>query len=124
MAIKPLTLLLLLLTLHLLPLLKLHLLHLLLLHLQHLPLPMLLLLPERLPHLLLRLQHLLLMPLHLLPANNFVKHHSQKRSASAFLFVLTIVGLVWFRMVEISLPFRCGDRPSENLFQTACLFPL
>ncbi len=100
MVIKPLTLLLLLLTPHLLPLLKLHL---LLLHLQHLPLPMLLLLPERLPHLLLRLLHLLLMPLHLLPANNFVKHHSQKRSASAFLFVLTIVGLVWFRMVEISL---------------------
>ena len=96
---------LLLLMLHLLPLLKLHLLHLLLLHLQHLPLPMLLL-PERLPHLLLRLLHLLpkllLMPLHLLPANNFVKHHSQKRSASAFLFVLSIVGLVWFR-IEISL---------------------
>ena len=114
---------LLLLTLHLLPLLK--------LHLQHLPLPMLLLLLEKLLRLLLlleRLLHLLpkllLMPLHLLPANNFVKHHSQKRSASAFLFVLTIVGLVWFRMVEISLPSRCGDRPSENLFQTACLFPL
>ena len=114
---------LLLLTLHLLPLLK--------LHLQHLPLPMLLLLLKKLLRLLLlleRLLHLLpkllLMPLHLLPANNFVKHHSQKRSASAFLFVLTIVGLVWFRMVEISLPSRCGDRPSENLFQTACLFPL
>ena len=114
---------LLLLTLHLLLLLK--------LHLQHLPLPMLLLLLEKLLRLLLlleRLLHLLpkllLMPLHLLPANNFVKHHSQKRSASAFLFVLTIVGLVWFRMVEISLPSRCGDRPSENLFQTACLFPL
>ena len=114
---------LLLLTLHLLPLLK--------LHLQHLPLPMLLLLLEKLLRLLLlleRLLHLLpkllLMPLHLLPANNFVKHHSQKRSASAFLFVLTIVGLVWFRMVEISLLSLCGDRPSENLFQTACLFPL
>ena len=113
---------LLLLTLHLLPLLK--------LHLQHLPLPMLekllrlLLLLEKLLRLLLLLPKLLLMPLHLLPANNFVKHHSQKRSASAFLFVLTIVGLVWFRMVEISLPSRCGDRPSENLFQTACLFPL
>ena len=123
MVIKPLMLPLLLLTLHLLPLLK--------LHLQHLPLPMLLLLLEKLLRLLLlleRLLHLLpkllLMPLHLLPANNFVKHHSQKRSASAFLFVLTIVGLVWFRMVEISLPSRCGDRPSENLFQTACLFPL
>ena len=69
---------LLLLTLHLLPLLK--------LHLQHLPLPMLLLLLEkllRLLHLLLRLLHLLpkllLMPLHLLPANNFVKHRSQKK---------------------------------------------
>ena len=89
---------LLLLTLHLLPLLK--------LHLQHLPLPMLLLLLERLLLLLERLLHLLpkllLMPLHLLPANNFVKHHSQKRSASAFLFVLSIVGLVWFR-IEISL---------------------
>ena|GEM_PF-962872 len=92
---------LLLLTLHLLPLLK--------LHLQHLPLPMLLLLLEKLLRLLLlleRLLHLLpkllLMPLHLLPANNFVKHHSQKRSASAFLFVLSIVGLVWFR-IEISL---------------------
>ena len=111
---------LLLLTLHLLLLLK--------LHLQHLPLLKLHLLPAKLLHLLLRLLHLLpkllLMPLHLLPANNFVKHHSQKRSASAFLFVLTIVGLVWFRMVEISLPSRCGDRPSENLFQTACLFPL
>ena len=102
MVIKPLMLPLLLLTLHLLPLLK--------LHLQHLPLPMLLLLLEKLLRLLLlleRLLHLLpkllLMPLHLLPANNFVKHHSQKRSASAFLFVLTIVGLVWFRMVEISL---------------------
>lgn len=78
MAIKPLTLLLLLLTPHLPPLLKLHLLHLLLLHLLHLPLPMLLLLPERLPHLLPRQLHLLLMQLHLLPANNFVKHHSQK----------------------------------------------
>ena len=117
MAIKPLTLPHLLLALHLLPLLKLH-----------LPLLKLHLLPAKLLHLLLRLLHLLpkllLMPLHLLPANNFVKHHSQKRSASAFLFVLTIVGLVWFRMVEISLPSRCGDRPSENLFQTACLFPL
>ena len=113
-----------LLALHLLPLQKLH----LLLQKLHLLLPKLLLLPAKLLHLLLRLLHLLpkllLMPLHLLPANNFVKHHSQKRSASAFLFVLTIVGLVWFRMVEISLPSRCGDRPSENLFQTACLFPL
>ena len=69
---------LLLLTLHLQPLLK--------LHLQHLPLPMLLLLLEKLLRLLLlleRLLHLLpkllLMPLHLLPANNFVKHHSQKK---------------------------------------------
>ena len=85
---------LLLLTLHLLPLLK--------LHLQHLPLPMLLLLLEKLLRLLHLLPKLLLMPLHLLPANNFVKHHSQKRSASAFLFVLSIVGLVWFR-IEISL---------------------
>ena len=114
---------LLLLTLHLLLLLKLHLQHLPLLKLHLLPAKLLHLL-LRLLHLLLRLLHLLLRLLHLLPANNFVKHHSQKRSASAFLFVLTIVGLVWFRMVEISLPSRCGDRPSENLFQTACLFPL
>ena len=99
MAISPLTLPQLLLALHLLPLLKLH----LLLPKLHLLLPKLLLLPAKLLLLLLRLLHLLLMPLHLLPANNFVKHHSQKRSASAFLFVLSIVGLVWFRMVEISL---------------------
>ena len=90
---------LLLLTLHLLPLLK--------LHLQHLPLPMLLLLLEKLLRLLHLLPKLLLMPLHLLPANNFVKHHSQKRSASAFLFVLSIVGLVWFRIeISLSVPMR------------------
>ena len=86
MVIKPLMLPLLLLTLHLLPLLK--------LHLQHLPLPMLHLLPAkllhlllRLLHLLLRLLHLLLRLLHLLPANNFVKHHSQKGALRrSFLF--------------------------------------
>ena len=92
---------LLLLTLHLLLLLKLHLQHLPLLKLHLLPAKLLHLL-LRLLHLLLRLLHLLLRLLHLLPANNFVKHHSQKRSASAFLFVLSIVGLVWFR-IEISL---------------------
>ena len=82
MAISPLTLPQLLLALHLLPLLKLHLLlpklHLLLPKL-HLLLPKLLLLPVKLLLLLLRLLHLLRMQLHLLPANNFVKHHSQKK---------------------------------------------
>ena len=80
MAISPLTLPQLLLALHLLPQLKLHLL-----------LPKLLLLPAKLLLLLLRLLHLLpkllLMPLHLLPANNFVKHHSQKGALRrSFLF--------------------------------------
>ena len=118
---------LLLLTLHLLPLLKLlllHLLHLLLLHLLHLPLPMLLLLPERLLHLLLMPLHLLPMPLHLLPANNFVKHHPQKGALRrSFLFWPLSVwcGSEWLKS---AYPSRCGDRPSENLFQTACLFPL
>lgn len=79
MAISPLTLPQLL-ALHLLPLLKLH-----------LPLLKLHLLPAKLLHLLLRLLHLLpkllLMPLHLLPANNFVKHHSQKGALRrSFLF--------------------------------------
>ena len=87
MAIKPLTLPHLLLALHLLPLLKLHLPLLKL----HLPLLKLHLLPAKLLHLLLRLLHLLpkllLMPLHLLPANNFVKHHSQKGALRrSFLF--------------------------------------
>ena len=69
MVIKPLMLPLLLLMLHLLPLLKLH------------------LLPAKLLHLLLRLLHLLLRLLHLLPANNFVKHHSQKGALRrSFLF--------------------------------------
>lgn len=76
MVIKPLMLPLLLLTLHLLLLLK--------LHLQHLPLLKLHLLPAKLLHLLL---HLLLRLLHLLPANNFVKHHSQKGALRrSFLF--------------------------------------
>ena len=79
MAISPLTLPQLLLALHLLPLLKLH----LLLPKLHLLLPKLLLLPVKLLLLLLRLLHLLpkllRMQLHLLPANNFVKHHSQKK---------------------------------------------
>ena len=76
MAISPLTLPQLLLALHLLPLLKLH----LLLPKLHLLLPKLLFLPAKLPHLLLRL-------LHLLPANNFVKHHSQKGALRrSFLF--------------------------------------
>ena len=83
MAISPLTLPQLLLALHLLPLLKLH----LLLPKLHLLLPKLLFLSAKLPHLLLRLLHLLLMPLHLLPANNFVKHHSQKGALRrSFLF--------------------------------------
>ena len=65
-----------LLALHLLPLQKLH----LLLQKLHLLLPKLLLLPAKLLHLLLRL-------LHLLPANNFVKHHSQKGALRrSFLF--------------------------------------
>ena len=76
MAISPLTLPQLLLALHLLPLLKLHLLPAKLLHLL-----------LRLLHLLLRLLHLLLRLLHLLPANNFVKHHSQKGALRrSFLF--------------------------------------
>ena len=83
MAISPLTLQQMLLALHLLPLQKLH----LLLQKLHLLLPKLLLLPAKLLHLLLRLLHLLLMPLHLLPANNFVKHHSQKGALRrSFLF--------------------------------------
>ena len=87
MAISPLTLPQLLLALHLLPQLKLH----LLLPKLHLLLPKLLLLPAKLLLLLLKLLHLLpkllLMPLHLLPANNFVKHHSQKGALRrSFLF--------------------------------------